>query len=52
MVTSGLKAGDRIVVEGVSTLKDGMQIKPITEAQSATKKEQAAQMGAGMGAKK
>jgi membrane fusion protein (multidrug efflux system) len=52
LVTSGLKAGDRIVVEGISTLKDGTQIKPITEAQSAAKKEQAAQMGAGAGAKK
>ena len=27
MVTSGLKAGDRIVTEGVNTLKDGMTIK-------------------------
>ena len=26
MVLSGLKAGDRIVVEGVNTLKDGMTI--------------------------
>lgn len=34
VVTSGLKAGDKIVVENVTTLKDGQQIKPITEAQS------------------
>ena len=27
MVTSGLKAGDRIVTEGVNTLKNGMTIK-------------------------
>lgn len=34
VVTEGLKAGDRLVVEGVSKLKDGMEIKPITVAQS------------------
>jgi membrane fusion protein (multidrug efflux system) len=28
VVTSGLKAGDQIVLEGVATLKDGTQIKP------------------------
>ena len=27
VVTSGLKAGDQIVLEGVATLKDGTQIK-------------------------
>ena len=27
MVTSGVKAGDRIVIEGVNTLKDGIAIK-------------------------
>ena len=26
MVLSGLKVGDRIVIEGVNTLKDGMKI--------------------------
>lgn len=35
VVTGGLKAGERIVVEGVNTLSDGMAIKPISEAQSA-----------------
>jgi membrane fusion protein (multidrug efflux system) len=30
VVQSGLKAGDRIVLEGVSTLKDGTKIKPTT----------------------
>lgn len=34
VVKSGLKAGDRIVVEGITKLKDGMEIKPITTAQS------------------
>ncbi|WP_321481027.1 efflux RND transporter periplasmic adaptor subunit [uncultured Bacteroides sp.] len=52
LVTSGLKAGDRIVVEGIASLKDGMQIKPITEAESAAKKEQAAAMSAGLAGKK
>ncbi|MDX8341314.1 efflux RND transporter periplasmic adaptor subunit [Draconibacterium sp. IB214405] len=28
VVTSGLKAGDKIVVEGITTLRDGMEIKP------------------------
>lgn len=38
VVTSGLKAGDRIVVEGVgTTVRDGMTIKPITPAESAAK---------------
>lgn len=34
VVTSGLKAGDRIVVDGVSTLKDNTEIKPITPQQT------------------
>lgn len=34
VVTSGLKAGDRIVVDGVSTLKDNTEIKPITPQQA------------------
>jgi membrane fusion protein (multidrug efflux system) len=29
IVQSGLKAGDRIVIEGVSTLKPGMAVKPV-----------------------
>jgi len=36
IVTSGLKAGDKIVVEGVgTTVKDGMAIKPIDKSQAA-----------------
>lgn len=33
LVTSGLNAGDKIVIEGVQTLKDGETIQPITPAQ-------------------
>ena len=35
VVTAGLKAGDKIVVENVSTLKDGATIKPLTQQESA-----------------
>lgn len=41
LVTSGLKAGDKIVVEGVQTLKDGQIIKPITPAQRQAKYDKA-----------
>ncbi len=34
VVTFGLKAGDKVVIENVNTLKDGQQIKPITAAES------------------
>ncbi len=37
VVTSGLKAGDRIVVEGVASLRDGMPVKPITPEEAAAK---------------
>lgn len=37
VVTSGLKPGEQVVVEGVATLRDGMPIQPITPEQSATK---------------
>lgn len=37
IVTSGLKAGDRIVIEGVNALHDGMTIKPITPEESAAR---------------
>lgn len=33
LVTSGLNAGDKIVIEGVQNLKDGLKIQPITPAQ-------------------
>ncbi len=34
-VTSGLKAGDKVVVEGISSLRDGMEIKPKLAGQQA-----------------
>lgn len=39
VVTSGLKAGDRLVVEGVNNLKNGMEIKPITVAESEAQRQ-------------
>ena len=46
VVTSGLKVGDRIVVEGINTLNDGMPIKPVTEAQAAANRRNAAAQSA------
>lgn len=46
IITSGLKIGDRIVVKGVTSLTDGTQIKPITEAQYAEKLKKTEAMGA------
>ncbi len=46
VVTGGLKAGERIVVEGVNTLSDGMTIKPISEAQSAANRRNSAAQSA------
>lgn len=45
VVTKGLKAGDRIAVEGVGTMRDGMKIKAITPEESAAKTKGAAQQG-------
>lgn len=45
IIESGLKAGDKIVVKGVTTLKDGMQITPITEAQYQEKLKKTSEMG-------
>ena len=39
VVTSGLKAVDRLVVEGVNKLKNGMEIKPITVAESEAQRQ-------------
>ncbi|EJW90661.1 multidrug resistance protein, AcrA/AcrE family [gut metagenome] len=41
VVTSGLKVGERIVVDGVNQLKNGMQINPITLAQAAAAEQKA-----------
>lgn len=46
IVTSGIKAGDRIVIAGISLLQDGMDIKPVTETQYAAKLKKAEQLGA------
>lgn len=46
VVTSGLKVGDRIVVEGINTLNDGMAIKPVSEAQAAANRRNAAAQSA------
>ncbi|RKD92896.1 membrane fusion protein (multidrug efflux system) [Mangrovibacterium diazotrophicum] len=35
IVTSGLKAGDKVVLEGISSLRDGTEIKPKVETQQA-----------------
>lgn len=43
VVTSGLKAGDRIVVQGVNQLKDGQEIKPITPAEADANRKKAQQ---------
>ncbi len=43
VVTGGLKVGDRIVVDGVNTLKDGMVIKPITPEQAVANRRKAEQ---------
>ena len=45
VVTSGLKAGDRIVLKGLSTLTDGMEIKPITLDQYNKKIAEAEKLG-------
>lgn len=43
VVTSGLKPGDKIVTEGVGTLKDGTRINPISPAEAAAKLNAATQ---------
>lgn len=43
VVTEGLKAGERIVVDGVNQLKNGMKITPITPAQAAAAEQKAKQ---------
>lgn len=46
IIESGLSVGDRIVVNGITALTDGQEIKPITEAQYAEKLKKTEQMGA------
>ena len=49
IITSGISIGDRIVVNGISSLTDGMEIKPVTEAQYAEKLKQTEAIGADQG---
>ncbi len=44
IVTSGLKKGDKIVVYGVNQLTEGMEIKPISEADYAKKLKKAEEL--------
>ncbi len=46
IVTSGMKAGDKYVLSGISALSDGMEITPITEEEYAKKIEDTKAMGA------
>ena len=52
IITSGLKAGDRIVTQGITSLTDGATITPITEEAAAEKIKQAVKMGATQGRRK
>lgn len=49
IIDSGLKAGDRIVVSGISALTDGQKITPVTEAQYQEKLKKTEEMGADQG---
>ena len=49
VVTGGLHVGDRIVTKGITSLTDGMEIKPITEAQYEKKIADAVKMSASQG---
>ena len=46
IIDSGLSVGDRIVVSGITSLTDGAEIKPITEAQYQEKLKKTEQLGA------
>ena len=52
VVTSGLKTGDRYVTNGITKLTDGMEIKPITEAQYQKKITDAQKKGTQQGTAK
>lgn len=47
IVTAGLKSGDQIALENVSTMKDGQKITPITAQQSEAKYQAALKLNAG-----
>lgn len=52
VVTDGLKAGEQVVIEGAGTLRDGMQIQPLTPEQAAAKVQAMTQPQQGAPAKK
>lgn len=52
VVTSGLNPGDKIVIEGIATLRDGIKIKPVTPEESAAKAKALTQGAAAPAAKK
>lgn len=52
VVTSGLKAGDKIVTKGLTKLSDGMEITPITEAQYEQNIKKAQSLGKDQGTAK
>lgn len=45
IISSGLNIGDQIVVKGISSLADGTQIKPLTEAQYQEKLKKTEELG-------
>ncbi len=45
IVTSGLKMGDRIVTKGLTSLEDGMEIKPLTPAEYEANIKKAEKLG-------
>ena len=49
IITSGLHIGDRFVVNGVSSLQDGMEIKLLTDAQYADKLNKTEELGEAQG---
>lgn len=49
IIESGLKAGDIIVVYGVTSLSDGTEIKQLSEAQYAEKLQKAEKLGEAQG---
>lgn len=49
IITSGLKAGDRIVLKGITSLTDGQEIKPVTEKEYEEILKKTEQMGEDQG---
>lgn len=45
IVTGGLKAGDKVVIDGIASLKNGMEIKSISEADYKKKIEKTRELG-------